>query len=106
MQRSCLPAGVTMDANRDQAEADIAEARSLIDEIDTILVQLLNRRAVQVQRIGRAKHLLGLPVYQPDREQTVFERIEGDNEGPLEDNALRRLFERILDESRRLERTS
>ncbi len=95
-----------MSDSRDQAARIVAEARGVIDEIDMMLVQLLNRRAVQVQTIGRTKEALGLPIYQPEREQEIFNRIAGANDGPLEDNALRRLFERILDESRRLERTN
>lgn len=95
-----------MSDSREGALDAVAEARGLIDEIDLQLVGLLNRRAVQVQRIGSAKHLLGEPIYQPDREQEIFKRIGRANDGPLEDNALRRLFERILDESRRLERNS
>ncbi len=50
------------------------------------------------------KRELGLPVYQPDREEQIFGRVIEANAGPLEDAAVRRLFERILDEARRLER--
>ena len=95
--------------NRDDSrslEKTIGAAREVIDGIDALLVELLNRRAVQAQRIGGAKREIGRPVYQPDREKLIFQRIEQANDGPLEDEALRRLFERILDESRRLERTS
>lgn len=84
----------------------VEEARRVIDEIDLAILVLLNRRAEQVQRIGTAKRVLGEPVYQPDREERIFDRVVGANTGPLEDAALRRLFERILDESRRLERMS
>ena len=82
----------------------IENARGAIDEIDRELVRLLNARARQAAEIGRAKHVLGEPIYQPDREQTVFARVLEANCGPLDDEAMRRLFERILDEARRLER--
>ena len=57
-----------------------------------------------MREIGDAKHRLGVPVYQPDRETKVFERVIAANRGPLDDGAIRRLFERIVDEARRLER--
>lgn len=79
-------------------------ARSEIDRIDLELVRLLNRRARQVARIGEVKARYGEPVYQPDREERIFQRVLAANEGPLEDDAVKRLFERILDEARRLER--
>lgn len=90
------------------ADADvrcaIEDAREAIDEIDRELVRLLNARARQAAEIGRAKHVLGESIYQPDREQTVFARVLDANRGPLDDGALRRVFERILDEARRFER--
>ncbi len=82
----------------------IEEARLEIDRIDQRIVRLLNERAEQVRVIGDAKHRLGAPVYQPDRELKVFERVIAANPGPLDDGAIRRLFERIVDEARRLER--
>jgi len=82
----------------------IASAREEIDRIDGKLVRLLSERAEQVRAIGDAKHRLGAPVYQPDRELEVFKRVIAANPGPLDDGAIRRLFERIVDEARRLER--
>lgn len=90
--------------NQEEARAAIERARRSIDEIDEEIVRLLNRRAEAVQSIGRAKHVLDEPIYQPDREEEVFSRVIGTNEGPLDDGAMRRLFERVLDEARRLER--
>ena len=86
------------------ARARIEAARREIDRLDQEIVRLLSRRAEQVQAIGKAKQKLGEPVYQPDREEAVFERVVAANDGPLDDEALRRMFERILDEARRLER--
>jgi len=83
----------------------IAAARAAIDAIDRDLVELLNARARQAAAIGRAKHRLDEPVYQPEREETVFRQVLEANSGPLDDGAIRRLFERILDEARRLERS-
>lgn len=82
----------------------IDRARDAIDAIDAELVSLLNARAARAAEIGRAKHILGQAIYQPDREDVVFKRVLDANCGPLDDEAIRRLFERILDEARRLER--
>jgi chorismate mutase len=56
--------------------------------------------------IGEIKGHLALPVYSPGREKEVLQHVESTSEGPLDDAAVRRLFERIIDESRRVERES
>ncbi len=78
--------------------------RRRIDAIDREMVALLNRRAGHAIALGRVKRERGLPIYQPAREEEVLTNVQGSNRGPLEDAALRRLFERIIDESRRIER--
>jgi len=82
----------------------IEKARDEIDRIDGEIVRLLSERAKNVRNIGDAKRRLGEPIYQPDREEKVFKRVMAANSGPLDDGAIRRLFERIVDEARRLER--
>ena len=84
--------------------AEIDQWRSRIDTIDEQLVRLLNSRSACAVEIGRLKRRLGLPVYSPEREAWILERVMRDNPGPLEPTAVRRVFERIIDESRRLER--
>ena len=82
----------------------IDELRRRIDEIDEELVRLLNARAACALAIGREKRVLGLEVYQPAREKDVLDHVQTVNRGPLDDRAVRRLFERVIDEARRLER--
>jgi chorismate mutase len=82
----------------------IDDWRQKIDEIDRKLVELLNERSRWVLEIGRAKRAAGLPLYQPEREQEILRNVEEANTGPLPEAALRRLFERILDEARSVER--
>lgn len=83
---------------------DIGALRRRIDDLDEDLVRLLNERASCALSIGEAKQSLGLPIYQPEREHEVLEHVERVNPGPLDPAAIRRLFERIIDEARRLER--
>lgn len=82
----------------------IRDWRMKIDVVDEILVDLLNRRASFALEIGRIKKLKGLPVHMPEREEEILEHVQRVNKGPLTDDMVKRLFERILDESRRLER--
>jgi chorismate mutase len=84
--------------------AEIDAWRSRIDTIDQQLVRLLNSRSACAVEIGRIKRALGLPVYSPEREANILERVMRENPGPLDPLAIRRVFERIIDESRRLER--
>jgi chorismate mutase-like protein len=83
----------------------VEDWRRKIDEIDQKLVQLLNERSQCVVEIGRLKKVDGTPLYQPDREREVLAGVERANQGPLSAAAIRRLFERILDEARSVERT-
>jgi chorismate mutase len=85
---------------------DIRKWRERIDEIDAVLVKLLNERAVCAEEIGKVKILLGLEVYSPDREKEVMRNVTSENPGPLKDEAVVRLFERIIDESRSIERVT
>jgi len=78
--------------------------RRRIDEIDKKLVQLLNERSQCALEIGKIKQAENIPLYQPEREKEVLENAERNNSGPLTDAAVRRLFERIIDEARAAER--
>lgn len=78
--------------------------REEIDQLDSQLLSIFSRRASLALEIGRIKKILQLPVYDPAREKRIFERMKNDNPGPLDDGAVIRLFERVIDESRRLER--
>ena len=80
--------------------------RRKIDDIDRRLVELLNERSQCVLEIGHLKKNDGMALYQPDRERQVLEAAERANRGPLSEAAIRRLFERILDEARSVERTA
>jgi chorismate mutase-like protein len=82
----------------------IEDWRRKIDEIDTKLVELLNERLKCAIQIGKLKHDLNLRVYDPDREREILRRIKEVNPGPLDDEGLQRLFERVIDECRRVER--
>lgn len=80
------------------------ECRDLIDQIDLRLLELLNERTKVVERIGEIKRSLTLPIYEPKREDQVFRNVLGHNEGPLAPEAVRRIFERVIDEMRNLQR--
>ena len=78
--------------------------RERIDAIDDQILRLLNSRSACAVEIGRLKRRVGLPIYSPPRERSILDRLTRDNPGPLDPLAVRRVFERIIDESRRLER--
>jgi chorismate mutase len=83
---------------------EIAGWRRRIDLIDEQLMRLLNSRSACAVEVGRIKRTLGLPVYNPEREAAILDRVMRENPGPLDPTAVKRVFERIIDESRRLER--
>lgn len=82
----------------------IDDIRIAIDRLDDELLQIFNRRAALALEIGHLKKDLGRPIYDPEREKRIFRRMCEMNSGPLDNAAIIRLFERVIDESRSLER--
>ena len=88
----------------DEARRKLEEFRVLIDDVDRRIVALLNERTRVVENIGRVKHQTQMPIYEPKREDQVFANVSATNGGPLTDEAVRRIFERIIDEMRMIQR--
>lgn len=85
-------------------EPDILQRlRATVDELDRLLVDLLNRRARLALAVSREKFRLGMDVRIPAREQDVLSRVQQANAGPLDQQAVGRLFQSIMAESRRLQ---
>ena len=90
--------------SQEEVQRVLGENRAKIDAIDLRLVELLNLRAALAQEIGRAKEVANLAVYEPKREEDVFRNVLAANSGPLSADALKRVFERIIDEMRTLQK--
>ena len=90
--------------NREDGLARIEVCRQRIDEVDGEITALLNERARMASEIGHVKLHLDLAIYAPKREEMVYANIFSHNKGPLRDDALRRVYERIIDEMRNLEK--
>ena len=88
----------------DEARHKLEEFRVLIDDVDRRIVALLNERTRVVENIGRVKRQTQMPIYEPKREDQVFANISATNRGPLTEEAVRRIFERIIDEMRMIQR--
>jgi len=82
----------------------LSELRAEIDQIDTELVALLNRRAEVVVRVGETKQKTGAAVYAPDREHEVLERIRSLNAGPLPNKTLTAIWREMMSGSFALEK--
>jgi chorismate mutase len=85
-------------------EKTIDDWRIRIDEIDLALLKLFNERTTCAIEIGHLKKRLGLEIYSPSREAQVIANVTNANHGPLDHEAIKRLFERVIDEARRIER--
>jgi chorismate mutase len=89
-------------------ELSLEALREEIDKIDEVIVRLLDSRARCAYTIGRIKKERGLAVYEPSREAAVIAHVKAVNMklgGPLDEHAIGRLYERIMDEARRIQRT-
>lgn len=83
---------------------DISDWRKKIDEIDRELVRLISQRAAAAIEIGRLKRHTDLPIYEPDREREVISNAQNNNRGPLAGPDLARIFERIMDVMRNIQK--
>lgn len=83
---------------------DIEDWRKKIDELDRKLVALLSERARAAVEIGKLKRNTSLPIYEPDRERIVFENVQAENRGPLPGRDLVRIYERIIDVMRNIQK--
>jgi len=88
----------------EEALEELARCREQIDAIDLRILALLNERAKVVDVIGAVKRKAQMPIYEPKREDEVFHNVTQGNGGPLSQKAVKRLFERIIDEMRTLQR--
>jgi len=83
---------------------DLSDWRKKIDELDEQIVQLISKRAEVAEAIGELKRKAQSPVYEPGREQEVFDHIRAVNHGPLADSEIKDVYERIIDVMRTLQR--
>ena len=85
------------------SEPDLDELRRAIDAVDTRLLELIQERVRLVLAVGAYKVRNGLAIYDPERERRMLERLTALAQPPLEPDTIRRIFERLIDESRTLE---
>jgi chorismate mutase len=85
------------------SELDIARLRSEIDKLDGQILEFVARRISLVRLIGEYKRAHGLPVYDAEREREVLQRLTQAAPPELDPHVVRRVFERIIDESRGIE---
>jgi chorismate mutase len=82
----------------------LAKCRAGIDDVDRRIVELLNERTIIVERIGAIKQSFTMPIYEPKREEDVYRNIAVNNHGPMPADSVKRVFERIIDEMRTIQR--
>jgi chorismate mutase len=88
-------------------ELSLEALREEIDRLDEVIIRLLDRRARCAFAIGRIKKAEGRPIYEPQREAAVIAHVKAVNAmlgGPLDEQAIVRLYERIMDEARTIQR--
>jgi|SRR4051794_35575217 chorismate mutase len=83
---------------------DIEDWRNKIDDLDRKLVALLSERARAAVEIGKLKRNTSMPIYEPDRERIVFDNVQHANPGPLPGRDLVRIYERIIDVMRNIQK--
>jgi chorismate mutase len=85
------------------SEDELIRLRRSIDQVDNQILTLLAERAALVRSVGDYKRESQLPVYDPERERRVIARLVEQAPAGVDAEMVQRVFERIIDESRRLE---
>src|SRR6266576_3705495 len=98
------PVECTQSGDGSRAYMDIEDWRKKIDELDRRLVELISERARAAVEIGKLKRDTSMPIYEPDRERIVFENVQAANRGPLAGRDLVRIYERIIDVMRNVQK--
>jgi chorismate mutase len=75
---------------------DISDWRKKIDALDLQIVELLNQRATAARAIGKLKESTDMPVYEPAREDVIFQNVCSHNRGPLPDSELVFIYQRVV----------
>jgi chorismate mutase len=88
----------------ERGSMEIADWRNRIDELDEQIVRLLSERAAAAVAIGKLKAQRSAPIYEPQREQAVFEHVRRVNPGPLSGAQVQDVYERLMDVMRALQR--
>lgn len=89
------PKGTAMSEDN-KAFAEIQEHRAQIDEIDKKIVELLNERTQHSLAIRSLKPGARMGLYDPKREEEIFDKLYSFNEGPLYNDNLREIYVGIL----------
>jgi chorismate mutase len=85
---------------------ELEELRRSIDDLDGRILELVAERVRVVLAVGQYKRKHSIAVYDPDRERKMLDRLCGQARHPLDADTVRRIFERLIDESRRIEQHS
>ena len=102
--QGCGSCNENRNGQREAVRMDISDWRKKIDELDEQIVALISKRAEAAKAIGELKRGAELPVYEPGREQSVFNHVRAVNPGPLADSEMIDVYERIIDVMRTLQR--
>jgi chorismate mutase/prephenate dehydratase len=90
--------------NRKCSPEDVRRRREEIDRLDAELLRMLNQRATLALDLAKVKQGLGWEIQDPERERQVLLRVTDSNPGPFDCHGIKRIFRRIICESRRMEK--
>ncbi len=84
----------------------LKELREKINKIDNELLKLYNKRLEYVLKVGELKHTTNSPIYRPEREKEILDRLKKLNKemgGKLTDRAIDALFLEMFSVARNYE---
>jgi 3-deoxy-7-phosphoheptulonate synthase/chorismate mutase len=76
--------------------SDLETLRTMLDEMNYQILELISKRAQVVEKIGLEKQKQGIPRFDPVRESRMLENLVSRNQGPFDDATVRHLFKQIF----------
>ena len=82
--------------NTDEETSALTKARLAIDEVDARIVELLKKRAEWVHEVGRIKKEKNSPIFVPERETVLLNKLNRLNAGVLPEASLQAIYREII----------
>jgi chorismate mutase/prephenate dehydratase len=92
------------DADTHRTPAQLKSLRSHIDKLDLQILKMVNERAGLAAEIGRVKSDHGNDIFNPAREEEVFQNVLTANKGPLDEATIRAIYREIMSGARALQK--
>lgn len=99
-----LSSSLKKKSNDKKPDQKLEKLRFDIDKIDIKIVNLINKRLMIGQKIGKIKNISKSKFFDETREKKVLKKITGANTGPLHNDLLKKIFNIIITATKQIQK--